>query len=248
MNSQNKQLTAIAIAISLILVGIFWLNHNEQSTQSTFAKSKQASSMLRQPVDKTNADSSDNAQPAPQQMSPMPQVSNQQAVRLMVEMLGAFSNPQKTSDDLVNTMKRHNMYPEIQDESSEDFEAYTIRPHDGQEYGNTHFFKAQYESGEDGNLFMQHMSFDILPNTTTIKEVIQQIKESFPNLPAKPSTARKDYAMWRLDGYVLWVQKKKYEDLQNDPVQGYTEKDDGTIRVTLEFDIHPQDGKDEHSH
>lgn len=102
----------------------------------------------------------------------------------------------------------------------------------------TRYFHAQYFTSEQGERFVQHMSFEIKPGPESMATAISTVERSFRGL-SRPKIQRDDFVEWRLgDNYIVWVKKMGADDLKDDPFNAYTISDNGTIRVAVELEIH----------
>ena len=102
----------------------------------------------------------------------------------------------------------------------------------------TRYFHAQYFTGNDGERFVQHMSFEYKPGPDAMAEAVAAVKSHFPNLSA-PMVETAEYVKWTLDrDYIVWVKKMTMDDLKNDPFNSYSHSDDGTIRIAVELEVH----------
>jgi hypothetical protein len=102
----------------------------------------------------------------------------------------------------------------------------------------TRYFHAQYFVGEDGQPFVQHMSFEFKPSPTAMSDAMAAVAKTFPNL-SPPTHVRDGYARWKLDdGHILWVKSLNADDVAHDPFNAYSPKDLGAVRVAYEQEIH----------
>ena len=102
----------------------------------------------------------------------------------------------------------------------------------------TRYFHAQYFTGDDGERFVQHMSFEYKPGPDAMAEAIAAVKNHFPNL-SQPMVEREDYVKWTLDrDYIVWVKKMTMDELKHDPFNSYSTADNGTIRIAVELEVH----------
>lgn len=102
----------------------------------------------------------------------------------------------------------------------------------------TRYFHAQYFTGEDGQRFVQHMSFEFKPGPDAMEAAIATVEKSFTNL-TRPIAKRPDYVKWGMnDKYIVWVKKMTADELKDDPFNSYSLNDEGTIRVAVELEIH----------
>ena len=102
----------------------------------------------------------------------------------------------------------------------------------------TRYFHAQYFTGEDGQRFVQHMSFEFKPGPDAMEAAIATVEKTFTNL-TRPKVKRPDYVKWGMDDkYIVWVKKMTAAELKDDPFNSYSLDDEGTIRVAVELEIH----------
>lgn len=111
----------------------------------------------------------------------------------------------------------------------------------------TRYFHAQYFTDENNQRFVQHMSFEFKPGPHAMNDAVRAAIQSF-SLGA-PTERTDDFVKWDLeDNYILWIKRKSARDLQNDPFKAYDiKKDNGTVQMALEQEIHGSEG-DEHHH
>lgn len=100
----------------------------------------------------------------------------------------------------------------------------------------TRYFHAQFFENENGDDFLQHMSFEFRPGDNSLAIVREMIPEIFGVDEVVHQTEK--FISWRHDDYVVWVKKMELSDLQNDPFNAYTEADVGVVRVAVELEIH----------
>jgi hypothetical protein len=102
----------------------------------------------------------------------------------------------------------------------------------------TRYFHAQIFKDENGDSFVQHMSFEYRPGKYAFEQAVASTKVQF-KLNRNPDVSTKDFASWSLDsGHTVWIKKMGLEDLKNDPFNAYTDADVGTIKVAKELEIH----------
>lgn len=102
----------------------------------------------------------------------------------------------------------------------------------------TRYFHAQYFVGDDGEPFVQHMSFEFKPGPSAMNDALAAVSKNFPGL-SQPTHQREGYARWKLDeNHILWVKSLTAEDVAHDPFNAYSQKDLGAVRVAVESEIH----------
>lgn len=110
----------------------------------------------------------------------------------------------------------------------------------------TRYSHAQFFSNESGGSFLQHYSIEFRPSKDAFDRVVALV-ESNKSLTEKTVSADKTFVSYKLSsGHIIWVKKMMKADLKNDPFNAYSPEDEGTIRLAVEKDIHPQGEK--HSH
>jgi hypothetical protein len=102
----------------------------------------------------------------------------------------------------------------------------------------TRYFHAQVFKDENGDSFIQHVSFEYRPGKDAFEQAVAVTRKQF-GLNRAPDVSRDDFASWNTkSGHVIWVKKMSKDDLQNDPFNAYTDSDVGTIKVAKELEIH----------
>ena len=105
----------------------------------------------------------------------------------------------------------------------------------------TRYFHAQYFAGDEGEPFVQHMSFEFKPGPTAMNDAVSIVEQAFANL-GQPTFQNDFYVQWNLGGdHIVWVKKLAATDLQDDPFNAYSAEDVGTIRVAVELEIHDRE-------
>lgn len=85
---------------------------------------------------------------------------------------------------------------------------------------------------------LQHAGFEFRPGSESFSQVSEAIRLTFPEL-GKPTATKPGYVRWATkNNYVLWAKALTREDIQDDPVNAYSENDIGTIRVVVEKAVH----------
>lgn len=98
----------------------------------------------------------------------------------------------------------------------------------------TRYLHAQFQDDENGQLNLQHMSFEIAAGENSLQEAVQLAQLGFKNL-GQPIVNDTNLIMWDLaDGMTFWVQKMSREDLEDDVINPHTIEDVGTVRIVVE--------------
>lgn len=99
----------------------------------------------------------------------------------------------------------------------------------------TRYFHAQYFTAENGSKFLQHISFEFKPGSTSFEEATARQKE----LLGPPNEQRGRFMKWNLpDRRILWVAEPSLEQLLDDPFNAHTREDLGTVVIAVEQEIH----------
>jgi hypothetical protein len=104
----------------------------------------------------------------------------------------------------------------------------------------TRYFHAQIFENQEGEDFIQHISYEYKPGDKSFEEVIAATKLKYKL--GKANVRKDGFYSWNInDGYVVWIKRLEasdIEDLKHDPFNAYSIKDIGTIRVAIELDPH----------
>lgn len=118
----------------------------------------------------------------------------------------------------------------------------TQRPFPG-----TRYFHAQYFTDENGEPFVQHMSFEFRPGASSYQQAVQTLQSLYPHI-GEPYVQVSDFTAWHLpDGLHAYVKVLSEEDIQDHPYNSYSPEDVGTVKVAIEIDIHSED-EEGHGH
>ena len=103
----------------------------------------------------------------------------------------------------------------------------------------TRYLHAQYFEGENTTSFLQHLSFEFKGGDNAFEMVKQSIKMQM-KLTSPPIEESKTYISWRVGEKIVWIKVLSLEDISKaNPFNSYDLKNDvGTIRVTIENEIH----------
>ena len=136
------------------------------------------------------------------------------------------------------------LVPELSEEESQYIETImTIRTENT--FPGTRYFHAEYEQTEGEEYELQRVSFEFRPKEKALSRAILALRSAF-KLTTDPKNIGGFYQWTLTDGRILWAKKMSYDELKNSPLNASTPSDEGTIRITIEKEIHgPGDG---HSH
>jgi hypothetical protein len=177
-------------------------------------------------------------------------VPNDKHGRSLVDYAGLITEFGKKNvrvSDIVNRLEGLGLTPVVAKSSNESTGSmYTVRTKNS--LPGARYFHAQLFTDENGNQFMQHMSFEYRPGEGAFAQGVATAIREF-GLSKEPAVAKNGFYSWNTDdGYVIWVKQMTAEDLKDDPFNAYTKKDIGTIRIAKEIEIHGQGESDSHDH
>lgn len=212
------------VAIAATLLAIYWSADRPKTTAKT-AEAK----VIAIKAKPTAASAKINSARQPAAVIP---VAN--SLTEMTSTLARFAKPRADLRDLLDTIQ--DQQPVItHDSNSVTGEMAIVRTK--KPLPGTRYFHAQFFNNEDGQPFVQHMSFEFKPGPTAMADAVQAVHSAFG--VQSPETQREGYAKWDLpDGHILWVKKMDRDDLKDDPFNAYSDSDVGTVRVVLEAEIH----------
>lgn len=159
----------------------------------------------------------------------------------MAATLFEFARPGARLDSLLEFLKSSHQDPFVVNDSNADTGTMTIVRTNSPLPG-TRYFHAQYFEDENGEKFVQHMSFEFKPGPDSLREAMASVEKTFGSL-GKPSEQQKDFVQWELqDGYVLWIKRLNAQDLADNPFNAYSASDVGSIRIAIEQSPHEHGG------
>lgn len=154
------------------------------------------------------------------------------------QIMKDFAIEQTHSDDLVEKLREYEAQPLVMNDKN----PYTgsmkvVRTRSP--FPGTRYFHAQYFDNEEGDQYVQHMSFEFRPGDQSFEAVKKSIKATFKL--GSPLENKEDFISWRQgEDYIIWIKKMNLKDMKDDPFNAYTKEDIGTIRVAKELEIHDQ--------
>lgn len=227
-------LIAVCIIFCLKTIKLKSVQHKETQqsytshTEDIFLKTKKSHSPSQKQI------------PVP---TPLP-VSPISPPEKMSFLLKKYSNKNTTLQSVFYDLKQKNMNPILNTSSN----PYTGTMHilrTNSPLSGTRYFHAQYFSDKKTQPYLQHMSFELKPETNAFENSILMIKKIFPELK-NPTIDKKDFILWHWkNGFNVWIQKLSADQLAGDPYNAYEASDAGTIKVAIELDIGHED---EHNH
>ncbi len=217
----------------LLALLAYWSRPDEASSKSfDMAKSQSNSSRLvaSSPAQKETLPQDANAKKQTNLLTP-------QALRLIQFMLSTAAK-QSSLSQLVDWLKSSGQQPQVTfDENPHTGKMTLVRSQVATQ--SVRYVHAQYLSdATHSKEYLQHISFDIKSE----EKVMSALRDNIHKLIGPLGVQKRDgddYLLWELpNGYILWAKPLTWDELQDDPFNAYTHKDVGTIRVTLEQEIH----------
>lgn len=249
----KKLLITVLLLGAGAYIGLKYLNNKKdladiEPAQSSVINKLNPDSLNDQ--DKKVDSNSQNSNVSPTKKKPADQApvktsipsTEQASIEHFVETLFINVNYDKGVKDVMEDLERMGLEP-VDNKQANPYtgESHIIRTN--KTLPGTRYFHAQIK-GSAGNEFLQHMSFEIKPGPNAFKNGVELIKKQF-KISGKPKIESDELMAWPVEnGYIAWVKKLSKEDLEDNPFNAYTQNDVGTIRIAIEYDIHPED--DEH--
>ncbi|WP_127717896.1 hypothetical protein [Halobacteriovorax sp. HLS] len=235
--------------IVIISAGFYFYYHNLKSpkleTSDQTIEHKESAQSPSQPTHDHSSHSHlspgpDNTKKEPKKLIkvvPIPEDKSGKSLIQMSETLSLLANDNIDIEELKDNLTSKGLNLTIANDSNEHTGKMTIIRTQNTLPG-TRYFHAQIFQDEEGNSFVQHMSFEYRPGIDAFEQAIATAKKYF-NLNRDPDTSKDDFVSWSTKtGHVIWIKKMSKEDLENDPFNAYTDSDVGTIKVAKELEIH----------
>lgn len=230
-----KKIILSAILLVVVLsVGVFFLTDKPSISK---ASHESFSSTHRVVNKKTELQSANSVQERKPSSANRQLASPPRALEALGQMLSQADRGTLKLNDLLQELVRTGQEPLVARDSNPDTgEMLVVRTKSP--LPGTRYFHAQYFTDENGERFVQHMSFEYKPSPTAMAEAVAMVERNFSDL-SRPIVQREDYVKWKKGhDYVVWVKKMNPSDLRDDPFNAYTISDNGTIRVAVELEIH----------
>lgn len=162
----------------------------------------------------------------------------EESVATFLHSFSAFANESLRHDEWYHQLKNLGLEPEIAENSNEDTgRMLIIRTEKSME--GTRYLHAQFFEDENGDLFAQHLSFEIRPSSNSEQVALQKIQEIFGGI-GEPTSQSKGFREWKTKNCLtVWMKTMAKEDFENDPDNAYEYPQDvGSIKVAQELDPH----------
>jgi|GEM_PF-6691807 len=161
-----------------------------------------------------------------------------ESVATFLHSFSSFANESLRHDEWFHQLKNLGLEPEIAENSNEDTgRMLIIRTEKSME--GTRYLHAQFFEDENGDLFPQHLSFEIRPSSNSEQIALQKIQDIFGGI-GEPTSQSKGFREWKTKNCLtVWMKTMSKEDFENDPDNAYEYPQDvGSIKVAQELDPH----------
>ena len=239
----------ILVGLIALLASTFYLLTNCRDKETVFQNNVKSRNQLEASKDQTQSplNDIDTSPSSPTNQTPGQYSAEVRGLMAMTTLMADAIRPETTLEQVITRLKEFGVEPEWTFNSNEDTGS-MVTVQTNNPFRGTRYFKAQYFGGDGNAPFPQYLAFEFRPGPNAMKEAQLALKQSFPQL-GQPLESFDDYAFYQLDDdYVVRVIKMTVEDLQDDTFHAYVPADVGTVRISIELDIHPEGDEHDHDH
>jgi hypothetical protein len=154
---------------------------------------------------------------------------------IMARSFFEFTGSNKSKEDFIAFLQSQGLKPIVAEDRQDLIEDLTIIRTQNSLPG-IRYIHAQFDGDDEQEL--QHLSFEIKKGEGAHQKAVDFIQKVLPLGPQAEDTDEK-MAIFRHDGYVVWLKELTAEDMIGDRFNAYDRGDIGNIRVAIERDIHP---------
>lgn len=251
----SKWFKIILGAIALFFVWHFMLKNNQFSIEQSMSHDEDQDTMIEESHE--HRTDSSKIEPSNKTQPDQPKVESPQTTAITFAAKNEFEKGQWEMSSIVQKAfqernKSEVLMKELTRLELEPQMAIDTNPYTGEmkivrtkgSIKGTRYLHAQYFTDENGQEFLQHLSYEIPGGEGAFQRQIELIQARY-NL-SKPIRSNKDFIQWNLnENMEIWIKVLSAEDLGNDTLNAYTKDDIGTIRVAIEKKIH-EDGAHDH--
>lgn len=165
-------------------------------------------------------------------------VNEKKSLLVLSTLLSAGAKDDLPMNELVNELKDLKLVPQVMKEENEHTGTLNV-VRTKEALPGTRYLHAQYFEGEGTTSLLQHLSFEFKGGDGAFEMVKKVIKEQF-KITSSPTRETDTYIQWRVGRRIVWVKQLDLADISKpNPFNSYDLKFDvGTIRVTIELEIH----------
>lgn len=164
----------------------------------------------------------------------------------MIELLSLQVLKERGFKALIGELEKRRLRPlVVKDFNSETGTMYIVRTEN--RHPGIRYFHAQYVDDSFSRPLLQHISFEVKPSANAREQVVQMIQQKFVDL-GEPVFQNPTFTAWHVSSdYYLGVKIMDEIDLVSDEYNAYTTEDMGTIKVSMEWEVHSENDL-AHSH
>jgi len=170
-------------------------------------------------------------------------IPKSEAEKSLSVVAGLFSNnfsKPNAHKELLNFLNDQGLEPRVATDSNPDT-GKMVMIRSERALTGTRYYHGQYFSNENDEMIMQHWSTEFKAGPETFKRTNDFILSNY-NVTGKKTNLGGEHITYKLDNnYILWVKKMTLEDLKDDLYNAYEKADVGTVKFTIEKDIHGTD-------
>lgn len=244
----NKGLLAIAFLLITLGLGLIFLNTGtEKASESTREESvevKQTPSLKASQVIENNGVSVLSYRDSSGSNKELKLDEDQKSFVQLTKSFLEFADSRKGPEDFVRFLQELNLRPLVSKDEQELIEDLTVIRTEGSLPG-TRYIHAQFDG--DDRQELQHLSFEIKKGDQAFEQAIELAAATL-GLGERVKNTDPSMAIYRHNGYVIWLKKLSWEDMMGDPFNAYDKSDVGNVRVAIERDIHPHESEHGHEH
>lgn len=158
----------------------------------------------------------------------------QESLVRLTKIFERFAGTQRNENEFVKELVSLGLKPIVARDRQDLIEDLTIiRPENT--LPGVRYIHGQFDGDETQEL--QHVSFEIKKGPRAFEQGMNLVRESM-GLGERLKDTDPKMAIFKMDGYVVWLKEMTWEDMMHDPFNAYTKADVGNIRVAIERDIH----------
>jgi hypothetical protein len=161
---------------------------------------------------------------------------SQHSIATMALAMAEFSDSARRPEDFVKFLKEQGLKPVMVTDPVEGMNDLAIIRTQNSLPG-IRYIHGQFDN-DDGDMSLQHMSFELPKGPTTRADALALIQKIMP-LGQPVEGTDESMTIFRKNGYVIWLKELAVEDMKGDPFNAYDYSADvGNVRVAIEREIH----------
>jgi len=160
------------------------------------------------------------------------------SAQTLTSMFKKFKKPEFKKADFLDFLIRQGLQPEVNIDEVDGLENLSIIRTSNALKG-IRYIHAQYTGESNEDEILQHLSFELRPSKTAFKDAKALLAESFPELDQPLEDTADSMVIYKYEGYVVWIKELDRDDVRSDPFNPRTSEDVGSVKIAIEYDIHP---------